>query len=191
MIYYATQETMDRYKLKRPHEMSPGIKELCEQIIEKEQGNSLYEWGVKLFYFDRRKCLQIVHFLTKMTVFLIDFKVNEIENAANAVAQYLFYLYEPDRKMKKALERYFASSPFVTFEKLTNRSIATTLNQTRRNFAFDGYRFYDFIENGILQSKKINRAAAEYPRMMKVDGKTEYIIPKEYFKEVILEKFRK
>lgn len=28
MIYYATQETMDRYKLKRPHEMSPGIKEL-------------------------------------------------------------------------------------------------------------------------------------------------------------------
>lgn len=50
MIYYATQETMDRYKLKRPHEMSTGIKELCEQIIEKEQGNSLYEWGVKLFY---------------------------------------------------------------------------------------------------------------------------------------------
>ncbi len=49
MIYYATQETMDRYKLKRPYEMSPGIKELCEQIIEKEQGNSLYEWGVKLF----------------------------------------------------------------------------------------------------------------------------------------------
>lgn len=30
--------------------MSTGIKELCEQIIEKEQGNSLYEWGVKLFY---------------------------------------------------------------------------------------------------------------------------------------------
>lgn len=94
MIYYATQETMDRYKLKRPHEMSPGIKELCEQIIEKKQGNSLYEWGVKLFYFDRRKCLQILQFLTRITVFLIDCKVNEIENAANAVVQYLFYLSE-------------------------------------------------------------------------------------------------
>ena len=94
MIYYATQETMDRYKLKRPHEMSTGIKVLCEQIFDIERGNSLYEWGVKLFYFDRRKCLQIVHFLTKITVFLIDCKVNEIENAANAVVQYLFYLSE-------------------------------------------------------------------------------------------------
>lgn len=93
--------------------------------------------------------------------------------------------------MKKALERYFASSPLVTFEKLTNRSIIATLNQTQIDFAFDGYSFYDYIENGILQTKKINRDVAEHLKTIKVNGKKEYIIPKKFFKEVIMETFGK
>ncbi len=189
MIFYATKQTMDRFKLKYPNEMSHGKRETCEVLLKSEKGNPLYEWGVKLFYFDRRKCLQVVHAMTKITVFLIDIKSSQIEDCPNMVAMYLFELYKDDAAMQKALDKYFSSSGFAIYDKLTDKSLISTLNRTQLSFADDGYRFYDFIENGILQSFKINRAVAEYIMTAKINGKSEYIVPKEYFRSTILQKF--
>ena len=74
-------------------------------------GNSIYEWGCKLFYFDRRKCQQFVHFKTRLVIFLVDVKIADIEHAADMVAQYLLALYNDDKDMQKSLEKYFASAP--------------------------------------------------------------------------------
>lgn len=58
MIIYATKKTIETYKLKMPEEfIDPTVRSLVQSIIEKEQGNRLFEWGAKLFYFDGRKCL--------------------------------------------------------------------------------------------------------------------------------------
>ena len=78
MIYYATKETMQRYKLKTPDQLKTEIAPYAQTIIENEQGNRLYEWGCKLFYFDRRKCLQIMHFETKLVVFLVNLKMERL-----------------------------------------------------------------------------------------------------------------
>lgn len=190
MIYYATQQTLERYKLATSDNFQTEMGDIVRMIANKERGNRLYEWGCKLFYFDRRKCLQVVHFESKLTIFLIDIKIDDIPYAANTVAHYIFDIYDGDKVMKRALERYFDSSPLAVFDKITDRSIIATLNKTQRDWAEDGYRFYEFIENGILQSKKINRQInRDWIFTRKVNGKTEYINSAEEFERIIKENF--
>ena len=100
MIYHATKETMQRYKLKTPDQLKAEIAPYAQAIVENERGNRLYEWGCKLFCFDRRKCLQVMHFETKLVAFLIDLKMKDLEHAASAVANYLMDIYADDVKMR-------------------------------------------------------------------------------------------
>ena len=189
MIFYATQKTLERYKLKTPDQMPEALRPFVKSMVEKEQGNALYEWGCKLFHFDRRKCLQIIHFKTRFVIFLIDIKMADIEKAPSLMAQYLFKLYETDKNMQKALERYFSSSPLVCFDKITNRSIIAKMNHMQSDWALDGYRFYEYIRDGILHSLEINRDVNEYPCSTKENGKEEWYIPYAYFADVIKEQF--
>lgn len=189
MIFYATKETFERYKLKMPDQMPEPARPLVKAVIEMERGNSIYEWGCKLFYFDRRKCLQFIHFKTRLVIFLVDVKMADVEYAADMVAQYLFNLYKDDNDMQKALEKYFASAPIACFDKITNRSIITKLNHIQSDWAWDGYRFYEYIRDGILHTKEINRDVNDYPFSTKESGKEECHIPYKYFAEVIKQQF--
>ena len=185
MIYYATKETLERYKLKTPEEMTEPIQGLVKAVKLKEQGRSLYEWGCKLFHFDGRKCLQVIHFKTRLVIFLVDVKMADIEHAPDMVAHYLFDIYSGDGDMQIALEKYFESSPLVCFDRLTNRSIVSKLNHMQADWAWDGKRFYEYIVDGILHTRKINRDVNDYPFSTKENGKTEWKIPYDYFAEAI------
>ena len=82
MIYYATRQTLQRYKIKTldeifAGEVTPEEARFLAQVRQ-ESGNRLYEWGCKLFYFDGRKSLQLMHFETRLVVFLIDMKQKEL-----------------------------------------------------------------------------------------------------------------
>lgn len=79
MIYYATKETLQRYKLKTPEQFESEMAPFVRAVVNRERKNRLFEWGCKLFYFDRRKCLQIMHFETKLVIFLVDLKVKDLE----------------------------------------------------------------------------------------------------------------
>ena len=189
MIFYATQETFKRYKLKTPDQLADHLRPYAKMMIEKEQGTSIYEWGCKLFYFDKRKCLQFIHFKSRLVIFLADIKMAEIKDIGNIVANYLFYLYDNDIDMQKALEKYFASSPMFCFDKITNRSIITKMNHMQRSWAWDGYRFYEYIRDGILHTKEINRDVNECPFSTMESGKEEWYVPYDYFAEVIKREF--
>ena len=189
MIFYATKETMQRYKLKTPNQLKTEIAPYAQAVVQQEQGYRLYEWGCKLFYFDRRKCLQVMHYETKLVIFLVDIKIKELEFAVNAVPQYLMDMYSSDVFMQRALERYFASSPFVCFDKITDRSIIASMNGIQNRWAWDGYRLYDYIQDGILHTKQINRDVNEMPVTRKVDGKEEWSVPYELFAETIKKHF--
>ena len=50
MIIYCTKKTIERYKLKMPHELSNKfVREAAMRIIEQESGDRLLEWGAKNF----------------------------------------------------------------------------------------------------------------------------------------------
>lgn len=146
--------------------------------------------GAKLFYFDRRKCIQIVNFASKFTLFLMDIKVSDLENIGNLVSYYLLELYKHDRKMTKALEKMLEENFVTCFSKLTDKSAIATLNITQSRFAQDGYRFYEFIRGGILYSMEINHDVNfKWLFTMKANGKTEYFYSGEKFREIVLNRY--
>lgn len=190
MIIYATKQTFERYKLKLPSELSSPINLMTQLVIQKESGDKLLEWGAKLFYFDKRKCIQVVNFASKLTIFLVDIKVADLENVGDMMAHYLLELYKTDKQMVSALKKMFETNPITCFDKLTDKSAIATLNFTQRSFADDGYRFYEFIRDGILHTLEINHAVNfNWLFTMKADKKADYFYSGEKFKELVLARY--
>ena len=190
MIIYVTKETFDKYKLKRPEDLKPPLDELARTVMEKEAGDRLCEWGGKLFHFDRRKCIQIVNFASKFTLFLVDVKLSDLPNIGDYIAEYIFDIYSEDKEMLSALNRMFEEHQYMCFSKLTDKSIISTLNSTQSRFAEDGYRFYDFISEGILHTKDINRKInSDWLFTMTINKKTDYFYAREKFRALVLEQY--
>lgn len=193
MILYVTKETFERFKLKMPEDMqSKPVALMAQNVLDSENGDRFLEWGGKLFYFDRRKCLQVVHFASKLTFFLVDIKVAEMEHIGDLIALYLFDLYDGDKQMKRLLERYFADHPMLAFAHLKDKSAIATLNRTQRDFLDDGYRLYEFVENNILQTRKVNKMInREWIFTRQVDGKTDYFESGELFAKQLKERYQR
>lgn len=190
MIIYLTKESRERLNIPTTSEMKTEMKLLAEKVIEKESGDKLLEWGAKLFYFDRRKCLQVVNFASKLTLILIDIKVKDIADIPNFMAMYLFEIYKNDTFTTKLLKRFFEENPFVAYSALKDRRIIATLNHTQLTYLDDGYRLYDFIENNVMQSKKLNyKINFDWIFTDKADGKTDYFVSGEKFAELLKERY--
>ena len=180
MIIYATKQTFERYKLKLPSELSSSINILAETAIKNEGGDRLLEWGAKLFYFDKRKCIQVVNFASKFTLFLVDVKVSDLENIGDIMAHYMIELYK----------KMFEKNPVTYFAKLMDKGVIATLNNTQSRYLDDGYYLYEFIRDGILYTMEINhKVNFDWLFTMKINGKTEYIYAGEKFKEIVLERY--
>lgn len=193
MILYATIQTIKELDIPMPEELSTFNRLLANKVIEEQTGDRILEWGLKIFYFDGRKCVQAVNFASKLTIFLFDIKNEEIGYIANGIAIYLMDVYSKDKEMKNALEKFFNDNPTCAFSRLKDKSIIASLNHNQFEFADDGYAFYDYIENGILNSKKINKEMNwnHLTTITNSDGKKDYIYPAEYFKNILLNRYNK
>lgn len=192
MIIYCTKETRERYGLVPIEKMSETTKEFNQAILGRESGDPLFEWGAKLFYFDRKKCLQVINFASKFTLFLLDVKVGDIADIPNYMLTYITDFYRNDKIMLDCLKKMTEQFPFCTFSKLTDRSAISQLNKTEIDFAHYGYRFYDYIKDGIMQSKKINRDInKDYIFTKKNGNKTDYFFSGERFREAVVSRFNK
>ncbi len=190
MIIYLTKESRERLNIPLTSEIKIDMKLLAEKVIEKESGDKLLEWGAKLFYFDRRKCLQVVNFASKFTLILIDVKVKDIADIPNIMAMYMFDIYKNDAQTTKLLKRLIDENPFATYSALKDRSLITTLNHTQWSYLEDGYRLYDFIENNVMQSKKLNyKINFDWIFSSKVNGKTDYFRSGEKFAQLLKERY--
>ena len=190
MILYATKQTIEDLNIPMIEELSQFNKIMAQKVIEEQTNDRLLEWGLKIFYFDNRKCVQAINYASKLTIFLFDIK-EEIAYIANGIAIYLMDIYEKDKNMIKVLEKFFKDYPACTFSKITDRSIIASLNHNQFEFADNGYAFYDYIENGILKSKEINKKFnwKELTTQI-INEKKDYIYPAEYFKELLLNRYK-
>ena len=142
------------------------------------------------FILTKGKCIQVINFASKFTLFLVDVKVADLENVGDMMSHYLFELYKDDKQMNLALKKMFEKNSVTCFTKLTDKSAIATLNTTQSRFADDGYRFYEFIRDGILYTMEINHAVNfKWLFTIKIDGKTEYIYAGEKFRECVLERY--
>jgi hypothetical protein len=189
MILYITKKTKDRFNIPLYSELTDELELLARNILVKEQ-DDIFKWGVKIFYFDRRKCLQIMNFASKVSIFLIDIKVQDVKEISNMLAHYLKIIYEDDLEVVELLDRYFKETPISFFDTLKDRSIIGSLNHNERYFLEGGYRLYDFIENGTLHTIRLNKQFNfRYIVGKKSNGKTEYIVPGEEFKKMLSQRY--
>lgn len=190
MIIYVTKQTRERYKLKMPQELSPPKDFYTKMLVLKESGDEILEWGCKLFYFDGRKCVQLVNFASKFTVFLCDIKVADMNTLGDRLANYLLEMFKDDTLMYHCIEKMLEESPLFCFDKLANKSIISTLNKNQLDFAWDGYRFYDYIDNGILRTLQINHDVNfDWLVTKTINGKTDYTYPGKFFRELMIQRY--
>lgn len=189
MILYITKKTKDRFNIPLYSELTDELELLARNILVKEQ-DDIFKWGVKIFYFDRRKCLQIMNFASKVSIFLIDIKVQDVKEISNMLAHYLKIIYEDDLEVVELLDRYFKETPISFFDTLKDRSVIGSLNHNERYFLEGGYRLYDFIENGTLHTIRLNKQFNfRYIVGKKSNGKTEYNVPGEEFKKMLSQRY--
>lgn len=157
MIIYLTKQTKERYALNYAAEMNSPLHKTAMEVFSKEQGNGLLEWGAKLFYFDRKKCIQVMNFASNFTMILIDVKKAQIQNLGSYMANDIMSIYKDDKPMMNALEKMFSQFPLCIFDKLSDKTVISTLNYTQQVFLEDGYRLYDYIKDGVLNTLDINK----------------------------------
>lgn len=191
MIFYATKKTFKEYGLKPIKKLDGEYKREFEQIIEKETGKSLFEWGMKSFDVDGRKSLAIVNFASKFTVFLIDFKVDMLENIYHAVVFYMMKIYEDDKNMtENLLLKYLEESESLVFAPLKDKRMISYVNHVVSDFALDGDMFCRYINDSIMNTVQINRDVNyKYPVSDIVDGERIFIFGGKRFKEMLEEKY--
>ena len=102
MIVYLTKQTIERYSVKVPMEYDK-TKVMIADIVEKEKEDKLFEWGAKLFYFERKKCIQLVNFETKLTFFIFDIKVKEFNSIGKCLINSLYEIYKDKLGMEPLL----------------------------------------------------------------------------------------
>lgn len=185
MILYVTKKTKEKLNIPMIDELSDISKNYASIVLNNEEDTELLKWGIKIFYMDRRKCLQAVNFASKLTIYLFDIHNDSIEYIGDAIANYMYHIYDNDEKMTNLLNRLFNEHPLCVFSNLTDKTAISTLNYNERCYV-NTYRFYDYIENNTLKTIEINKDV-NFDNLLtvKINGKREYIVPGEYFKELL------
>lgn len=69
--------------------------------------------------------------------------------------------------------------------------IISTISCFQRLYLEDGYRLYDFIDDGILKTVELNRQINKnYIMTDMIDGKKQYFFPVERFAELLEEYYK-
>lgn len=187
MIIYGTKETLKTYGLKLPDQISnPVVHQTIVGAQKQQSGDCLYEWGAKIFQFESLKCLQLCNFASKFTIVIADVDDKEINQIAEIIIGFLNDIYADNPKIIKLINRYAADNTVTYFDKLTNRSIITSMNHFQTYYMENGDRFYDFAEGNLIRTRVLNKEVNyNYLMGMTVNGKKTYIYPAEKFAELL------
>ena len=187
MIIYATKKTIERCGIKVADELPHPHRDMAQILIEREQNDRLHEWGCKLFYFNKRKCLQLVNFASKLTVILVDVKVADMSKVCGWIVGSLFEIYAEDKEMLDAMNKLFSAHSLSCYSRLVDRSAISTLNRTQSDYLYDGYRLIKYIHDGVLDRIKLNKDINfDWLFTRKAEGKTLYYYSGELFREMVL-----
>lgn len=190
MIIYTTTRTIGRYDLTFIDKMPQPQRDINQAILDEQKGDELLEWGAKILYFDRKECLQVVNFASKFTVFLFEIEEGKLSNIVDAVRACVFDYYKNDELMTKCLKKMVEEHSAFTISLLKHRSTISTITQTEWSFANNGNRFYDFVENGVVNAQKINKLINdEYVFSLRIGSKTENIKSGEKFRELVVARY--
>lgn len=187
MILYMTKQTINELNIPMPEDLVLFDKMSTDEIIERQTGNALVEWGIRIFNFDGRRCLQAVNLASELTVFLFDIKKREVKYIADEIKMYLNEIYKNDSNMKELLERLDDENRSYAFSELENESVIASFNNDQSE---NEHKFFEYVDNGTLDAIKLNVEFNSKNMVTKIiNGKEENFYPAEYFKKLLIEKY--
>ena len=191
MIYYPTKTTKEKYKIELYNESGITQEDILKAYLP-EDGSDLFKWGLKVFHFQRKKCLQVTNFASKLTIFLVDVKTKDIEEVPNMVEMCVKMLFDYDEDFSNIVEKYFSEAGDIVYDALKDRKIISALNNNERNYLGNGDVLNDFIdETGTLYLMDMNYDYNfNYLASKNIDGKKEYIFPAEEFMKLLILRYR-
>ena len=151
----------------------------------------MLEWGIKIFYMDRRKCLQAMNFASRFTIYIFDIHNDDIQYIGDVIAKYLLELYKDDKIMVEYLKRLFEKHSVCIYSNLTNKSIISALNYNETINVDYCDLFHEYIDNNVLKTIDINKDV-NWNNIMNIyiNGNKEYVVPGKYFKELLIDFYK-
>jgi len=191
VIIHITQGLADRFNLKMADELPKEEKAPALDYLKNRKWDSLISWGAKGFHFRNISCVQMLNFASKLSFFAFNVETGTPEMLGHIMWQYLDEIYSDDEEMKKALEKYFKQNAYTVYTPLTDKAATASLNKNEQIFTNEE-KMSQFIENGTLLSRKLNWEYNKgYLVARIVSGKTEFIVPADRFKDLIINRFGK
>lgn len=184
MILYVTKKTKERLKLPFYSESDNTLEELPPIVLPED--DDIFKWGVKIFYFEKKKCLQIMNFASKFCVFLVDVKVTDVSNIGDLIYYSTLKLYKHDKAATTLLHRYFIETPAIIFDAIKDRSVIASMNANESSYLLDGNILSNYIKDHVLHISDFCREYNFTHHMKKtINGKKTSIIPGEEFKRLL------
>ncbi len=173
-----TKQTIERFNI-----------QLDSEVVTED--SMIFNFAMKLFYANGKKCLQIIHVKTKLTIILYDVKNSDIKNIDIRIKQEIYKLFKEDIAFTEYLDKFFEYNTNLTFGKLSNRSAISTLNRTERMFIEDLEIFYMDEDTGkVVCDEILHEINFNYFMTITENKKTRYMLTGEEFKETLTSWFR-
>lgn len=189
MIFYGTKSLMSEMH-KDGKELSEVGKMIERATIEKEQGNPLFEWAVNTYCFGELRCTQIVNVASRLTVFVCQHAKDDVRLFVVGFLKGLIELYGDDEEINDALLKYLKAANQLAYLPLKNRSMQAALNYVKVDIVQNGYGLEMFMINDQFNNRLLNEYVSHYMTPVTIDNVKQYVIPKEYFKTLIMDKYK-
>ena len=159
MILYATNKTFLSYKLKTAEDFTYPRSEIARGFLELEQGDSLLEWGMKLFRMGEARCIHLVNLGTGLTLYLFGVERSDIGLLGRVMEYYIRELYKSDSEMTECLDTMFSRVKVCQFAHLTDDGIVGAMEASEQEFIFSEKYLPECVKGGALDGCEVNRRA--------------------------------
>lgn len=155
MIVYASEKAISGLNIKTYDKIEGAQSLLAKYHYDKENGNTVLEWGCEMFYFLGKRGLQVVHAASGLTVFLFNLNYDEWPLIGQQVKSAVGHIFEETVDIHPQLKKFFVDAPEFVFAPLEDKALTAQLNRITLETA-EGLDFNNYMDNGVLRTRKLN-----------------------------------
>ena len=189
MIFYITQGLAEKFNVAMVDNLPEEEKVPALHLVNTRKWDHLTAWGIKGFNFRGFDCIQILNFASKLAFFAFNVPNGSQELLGKIMWEYLAMLYGDDAEMMQALERFFNMNRYTVYAPLEEKSALASLGSNEKVFTNEA-KMATYIDDGVLLTKQLNYEYNKgYMVARTVRGRTEFIVPADRFKGLVMERY--
>ncbi len=154
--------------------------------VPQDQQDPILHWGVRRFVFNHTDFLQVMNYAGKLTLCLRAPAEGDPQDLVRQIGACLQELYRDDPEMTVLVQQYMDTCAAPVFASMVNRTIMKNMQVSYTYGFWEGFRLSAFTRGGVLNLSAMNHTINTRPLIGTFyPGTREYVIPKDYFAEVL------